>query len=126
MPTKRGGKEIITVDIYKENYDILKETADKERLPIVQYINNMLALNIEKDRFLRQYAPGWEVQRPIEGDRIAFLNTKTRQFADVFVRDGELRCALDKSTDCIHTHYAWALPELARINVKRPPTAPER
>lgn len=123
---KRGGREVITVDIYQETYNLLKAEAKKQRYPVVKYINDMLAMNVEKDQFLREYAPGWEVRRPMEEDRITFINAKTREFAEVFVRDGELRCSLDESTDCIHTHYAWALPEVARLNIKRPPSAPAR
>src|SRR5690606_39324369 len=54
---KRGGKEVITVEIFKETYDVMKANAEKKRWNTKDYINTVLMEAIERDKFLQSYAP---------------------------------------------------------------------
>lgn len=54
---KRGGKEVITVEIFKETYDTMKAIATKKHWSTKNYINNVLLEAIERDKFLYSYAP---------------------------------------------------------------------
>ena len=40
---KRGGKEVVTVEIFKDTYDTMKSTAEKMRWNTKEYINSVLA-----------------------------------------------------------------------------------
>ena len=53
---KRGGKEVITVEIFKETYDTMKAIATKKHWGTKDYINNVLLEAIERDKFLYSYA----------------------------------------------------------------------
>lgn len=45
---KRGGKEVITVEIFKETYDVMKVNAEKRRWNTKDYINTVLMEAIER------------------------------------------------------------------------------
>jgi hypothetical protein len=120
---KRGGKIVTPVDIYMENYQVLKEQARHQRYYIKEYINRILELAIQKDKFLERYAPYLSVDSFID-DRITLLdsNPQTKfKYIDVKVRDHELICEQDEKTDCVHCHFVWAIPQVAKLNLKKPP-----
>jgi hypothetical protein len=120
---KRGGKMVTPVDIYMENYSILREQASKKRYFIKDYINQILDLAIQKDKFLERYAPFLSVDSFID-DRITLLDSNPSskfKYIDVKVRDHELICEQDETTDCVHCHFVWAIPEIAKLNLKKPP-----
>src|SRR5262249_33976854 len=83
---KRGGKEVVTVEIFKETYDIMKENAVKKRWNTKDYINTVLMEAIERDKFLHTYAPslsklGYE-------DNILFIrDAKQGKTAEIYLRD---------------------------------------
>jgi hypothetical protein len=119
MMVKRGGKEVITVEIFKETYDVMKATAGKKRWNTKDYINTVLTEAIERDKFLQTYAPflskiGFE-------DNILFVrDAKLGKTAEVYLRDRTLYCNVCESKDCIHIHYALALPETAKLYLRKP------
>lgn len=116
---KRGGKEVITVEIFKETYDVMKANAEKKRWNTKDYINTVLMEAIERDRFLQSYAPslskiGYE-------DNILFIrDAKKSKTAEVYLRDRALYCNLCESKDCVHIHYALALPEVVKLFLRKP------
>jgi hypothetical protein len=116
---RRGGKEVITVEIFKETYDVMKATAGKKRWNTKDYINTVLMESIERDKFLQTYAPflskiGFE-------DNILFVrDAKLGKTAEVYLRDRTLYCNVCDSKDCIHIHYALALPETAKLYMRKP------
>jgi hypothetical protein len=119
MMVKRGGKEVITVEIFKETYDVMKATASKKRWNTKDYINTVLTEAIERDKFLQTYAPflskiGFE-------DNILFVrDAKLGKTAEVYLRDRTLYCNVCDSKDCMHIHYALALPETAKLYLRKP------
>jgi len=121
MVVRRSG--VVTVDIFKTNYNILKDKAEVKRYSIKEYINKILELAIQKDKFLERYAPFLSVNNFID-DRVTLIdrNPKTKwKYIDVKVRDHQLICEPEEKTDCIHCHFVWAIPEVAKLNLKKPP-----
>ena len=116
---RRGGREVITVEIFKETYDVMKATATKKRWNTKDYINTVLTEAIERDKFLQTYAPflskiGFE-------DNILFVrDSKLGKTAEVYLRDRTLYCNVCDSKDCLHIHYALALPETAKLYLRKP------
>jgi hypothetical protein len=118
--------QTVTVDIDKEVYEEIKQKAVQKRFFVKDYVNSILKMNVEKDKFLERYAPHLSVDEMQEPNVIILKDTERRGLVDVRVVDSELRCDADESTDCVHAHFVWALPEVAKLNIKRPPTAPKR
>ena len=68
---KRGGKEVITVEIFKETYDAMKLIATRKRWSAKDYINTVLIEAIERDKFLHSYSPS--LSRVGYQDNILFI-----------------------------------------------------
>ncbi len=116
---KRGGKEVITVEIFKQTYDFMKSTAEKMHWNTKEYINSVLVDAIERDRFLQSYAP--YLSKIGYQDNILFIrDAKAGKTAEVYLKDRMLYCGLCESKDCNHIHYAFALPEIAKMFLKKP------
>lgn len=115
---KRGGKEVITVEIFRETYEFMKSVAEKKRWNTKEYINSILKEAIERDRFLQVYAP-FLVRVGYEGNILFIRDSKIGKTAEILLREQVLYCNLCESKDCIHIHYALALPEVAKLYLKR-------
>ncbi|AIC16933.1 hypothetical protein NVIE_026640 [Nitrososphaera viennensis EN76] len=116
---KRGGKEVITVEIFKQTYEVMKSAAEKMHWNTKEYINSVLVEAIERDRFLQSYAP--YLSKIGYQDNILFIrDSKAGKTAEVYLKDRTLYCGLCESKDCSHIHYAFALPEVAKMFLKKP------
>lgn len=115
---RRGGKEVVTVEIFKETYDVMKANAEKKRWNTKDYINIVLMEAIERDHFLLSYAPslskiGYE-------DNILFIrDARKNKTAEIYLRDRGLYCNVCDEKDCVHIHYALALPETAKLFLRK-------
>lgn len=116
---KRGGKEVVTVEIFKETYELMKSNAERMRWNTKEYINTVLAEAIERDKFLQTYAPF--LSKVGYQDNILFIrDAKVGKTAEIYLKDRALYCGLCESKDCMHIHYAFALPEVAKMFLKKP------
>lgn len=115
---KRGGKEVITVEIFKGTYDTMKAIATKKHWSTKDYINNVLLEAIERDKFLYSYAPSLS-KVGYEGNILFIRDAKLRKTAEISLRDRSLYCNVCNSKDCVHIHYAFALPEMAKLYLHR-------
>jgi hypothetical protein len=116
---KRGGKEVITVEIFKETYDVMKANAEKKRWNTKDYINMVLMEAIERDRFLQSYAPSLS-KIGYEDNTLFIRDAKKSKTAEVYLRDRALYCNVCEEKNCVHVHYALALPETAKLYLLRP------
>jgi hypothetical protein len=115
---KRGGKEVITVEIFKETYDAMKVIATRKRWSAKDYINTVLMEAIERDKFLRSYAPSLS-KVGYEDDILFIRDIKLGKTAEIYLRDRSLYCNVCECKDCVHIHYALALPEVAKLYIRR-------
>jgi hypothetical protein len=115
---KRGGKEVITVEIFKETYDAMKVIATGKRWSTKDYINTVLVEAIERDKFLQSYAPSLS-KVGYEEDILFVRDAKLKETAEIYLRDRSLYCNICESKDCVHIHYALALPEVAKLYLQR-------
>lgn len=116
---KRGGKQVITVEIFKETYDLMKAVAEKKRWNTKEYINTVLRDAIERQKFLHAYAP-YLLRVGHEGNILFIRDSKMRKTAEIHLRDRSLFCSICESRDCTHIHYAFALPEIAKLYLQKP------
>ena len=114
MPVRRGGRNVVTVEIFIENYEKMKQRAIQKRLNIKEYVNDFLQLYLEKEEFLSRVAPSLSVDS-YEGNRITLKDVKKKVLVDVFYINGELQCDADQSSNCIHTKFIWMIPEISKI-----------
>jgi hypothetical protein len=115
---KRGGKEVITVEIFKETYDAMKVIATRKHWSTKDYINSVLMESIERDKFLRSYAPSLS-KVGYEDDILFIRDIKLGKTAEIYLRDRSLYCNVCECKDCVHIHYALALPEVAKLYIRR-------
>ena len=115
---KRGGKEVVTVEIFKETYEAMKTIATKKRWSTKDYVNTVLLEAIERDRFLQLYAPSLS-KVGYEDDTLFIRDAKLGKTAEIYLRDRSLYCNVCNSKDCVHIHYAFALPEMAKLYLHR-------
>lgn len=116
---KRGGKEVITVEIFKETYDVMKANAEKKRWNTKDLINTVLAEAIERDRFLQSYAP-YLSKIGYESNVLFIKDSRLGKTAEVYLRDRALYCSVCEERNCVHVHYALALPETAKLYLRKP------
>lgn len=114
---KRAGREVVTVEIYKDTYDIMKKTAEENRYETKTYINEILVMNIEKDQFLKKYAPYLE-KVGFRDNVLILKDSKKVEYIEVFLKNDKLYCSADEDKDCMHIHFALAMPELGRLKSK--------
>ena len=114
MPVKRGGRSVVTVEIFVENYEKMKQRAIQKRLNIKEYVNEFLQGYLEKEEFLARVAPSLSVDS-YQGNRITLKDVKKKILVDVFYVSGELQCEADQSNNCIHTKFIWMIPEISKI-----------
>lgn len=116
---KRGGKEVITVEIFRETYEIMKSVAEKKRWNTKGYINSILKEAIERDKFLQAYAPFLH-KVGFEGNVLFIKDSKLGKTAEIYLKDHTLYCSICESGDCVHIHYTLALPEVTRMYLRSP------
>ena len=115
---KRGGKEVITVEIFRDTYEIMKSEAGRKRWNTKDYINSVLKDAIEHDKFLQAYAP-YLAKVGYEGNTLFIKDSKLGKVAEIYLRDHALYCNVCESKDCTHIHFALALPEAAKLFLRR-------
>jgi len=114
---KRKNRQMIAIP-NKELYERAKTKALEKGLTLQAYVNTMLNLNIEKDEFLKHYAP--HLSATVGEDSIYVKDSKRGgRTAEIVLRDGKLVCYLDEDSDCEHIKFAIALPEIARLHLNK-------
>lgn len=111
---KQPKKRMPTVAIEPELYRKLREKAGEKRTELIRYVNDVLAASIEKDEFLKMYAPNLS-RRDIIGNCLIVWDDMKRRAAEVWLREGNLYCELCKQDDCMHVHFALAIPEVGKL-----------
>jgi hypothetical protein len=74
---------------------------------------------VEREKFLRAYMPFLSMIGS-EANVLFIRDSKTKKISEVHLRDRMLWCSVCESSDCIHVHYALALPETAKLYLKSP------
>ena len=96
----------------------MKVVAARKRWSAKDYINTVLMEAIDRDKFLRSYAPS--LSKVGYEDYILFIrDTKLGKTAEIYLCDPSLYCNDCESEDCVHIHYALALPEVAKLYIRR-------
>ena len=116
MSSHTGSKRKPTVAIKDDVYEKAKTKAAEKGLTLVDYVNETILQSVEKDAFLKTYAP--HIEKISTGDTIILRDNKTKTIVEVYLKDGKMHCSSDGSHDCIHVHIALGLSEVGRLKKK--------
>lgn len=109
---KRAGRDVVTVEVFKDTYDSLKKSAEERRSTTKEFTNSLLTNNLLRLYYLGMIAPELSVDS-CEDNRITLKDSKARRLIDVYQKDKEFYCELDKAMDCIHSRFVWSSPEIS-------------
>ena len=84
------------------------------------FVNDLLQEVIEKDNFLKVYAPSFQVLDIHDNVLMLLDNHHRNKVVEVYLKDGELWCSEDKNSTCKHVRFCFAVPEVARLNLTKP------
>jgi hypothetical protein len=107
----RSGRQIVTVDVFKETYDSLKKNAEYSRQTTKQFINFLLINALTKFDYLNEVSPELSVDS-YGDDRVTLKDSKARKLIDVNLKEEGLVCDLDEKKDCEHTKFVLVSPEV--------------
>lgn len=75
------------------------------------YISYMFESRMQENETLARRAP--MIKRvSTDSDRAVLLDNTTNRIAEIVFQNGELFCQLCEESDCLHTGFAYALPEV--------------
>jgi hypothetical protein len=114
MVVIRGGRKVVTVEVFAENYERIKIKASQKKQNIKEYVNDLLGVYLEKEDFIHLIAPSLSIDS-YEGNRITVKDVKEKVLVDVFYKNGDLQCEKDQRNNCIHTRFIWMTPEISKI-----------
>jgi hypothetical protein len=115
QPKRRLPSVAINDSLYKK----LKDKAAEKGLDLQRYVNDSLEMGLNKDEFLKLYAPHLSKRDIIDNCLIIWDDLRKRA-AEVWLREQKLVCDLCQKDDCIHVHFALALPEVAKLTDVNP------
>jgi hypothetical protein len=116
--TDERDRGLMTVKLSREVYERYKERAIHDRYAIGEYLNQLLRDWLDKEEFISRFAAHLSTE-DFDENLIILKDMKERKIIEVYLKDSELQCEFHKSTNCIHTKFAWSRPELGRITRKR-------
>lgn len=123
MPLTKGDKQ---VQIHRDLVEKLKSKWEdkKKKLPQTNktfngFVNEVLSDFIEKDEFLQRFAPALSLES--HSFNVLFIRDSKRQaLAEIYRYDKKIKCALCNKFDCEHVHFALAIPEVAKLGLRKP------
>jgi hypothetical protein len=94
---------------------LLREYTNQPRKPALgAYVENLIYDVIESDEALRRYGPLLE-EMAVDDNRILIRDNRKNEVAELTFRDNVLFCNLDKSDNCVHIGFAWAIPKVYKV-----------
>jgi len=111
----------ITEKLLDKHKQALENSPTKTKDDFGGYVNDLLLSVIEKDEFLRIFAPAISVIDIYKDTIYLKENKKGRaETIEVYLKNNELYCSKDNTDNCIHIKYAFAIPEIAKLNLRKP------
>lgn len=81
------------------------------------FVNELLHDLLEKDEFLRHYAP-FLSEEGCTRDTLYVKDFKQNKTAEIHFNNDKLYCSLCESTSCFHIQFAMATPRVSKLNLK--------
>ena len=106
-PTK-----INTIDITdSRTYSKLADAAEKRRLSLRKYVNEVLKMKVDKDDFMLKYMPNLK-KIAFEEGIIYVKDSKISKTSQIHIKNNIVFCDLCNSKSCNHVLFAMACQKL--------------
>ena len=109
-------KEKTTVYISHPTYPLIKAEAEAQRYSVKEYINRILEQHLEKQEFLSKVVPDLSLDSlDYEINKLVIKDSRLGRLHNVYFRNFQMECETCRSSDCIHTRYAFTLDDIYRL-----------
>jgi hypothetical protein len=118
-------REKTTVHISHPTYPLIKAEAEGQRYSVKEYINKILEQHLEKQEFLSKVVPDLSLDSlDYEINKLVIKDSRLGRLYNVYFRNFQMECETCRSSDCIHTRYAFTLDDIYRLRKydQLPPT----
>ena len=103
-------REKTTVHISHPTYPLIKAEAEAQRYSVKEYINKILEQHLEKQEFLSKVVPDLSLDSlDYEINKLVIKDSRLGRLYNVYFRNFQMECETCRSSDCIHTRYAFSL-----------------
>jgi hypothetical protein len=110
----RKGKT--TVYISHPAYPLIKAEAEIQRYSVKEYINKILEQHLEKHEFLSKVVPDLSLDSlDYEINKVVIKDSRLGRLYNVYFRNFQMECESCRSSDCLHTRYAFTLDDIYRL-----------
>lgn len=125
MPLSRKSKLVairteLTQQLIDKHQTCLKRKPTQTNQDFGGFVNDLLQDVIEKDNFLKVYAPSLQVLDIHDNVLMLMDSHHKNKVIEVYLKDGELWCSDDRSQTCRHVRFCFAVPDVARLNLMPP------
>ena len=123
MPLAKGSKNItirvgLMPRLINKHQEEIRSKPHKTDRKLIGFVNDLLSDVLDKDEFLKHFAPYLSIIDIV--DNILYIkDSKIKHSIEIYLKNGSLYCDYDKNFSCRHIHYAFAIPEIARLDLKR-------
>ena|SRR5918996_1521614 len=109
-------KEKTTVYISHPTYPLVKAEAEAQRYSVKEYINRILEQHLEKKEFLSKVVPDLSLDSlDYEINKVVIKDSRLGRLHNVYFRNFQMECETCRSSDCLHTRYAFTLDDIYRM-----------
>jgi hypothetical protein len=109
-------KEKTTVYISHPTYPSIKTEAEAQRYSVKEYINKILEQHLEKQEFLSRVVPDLSLDSlDYEINKVVIKDSRLGRLHNVYFRNFQMECETCRSSDCLHTRYAFTLDDIYRL-----------
>lgn len=109
-------KKKTTVYISHPTYPLIKAEAEAQRYSVKEYINRILEQHLEKQEFLSKVVPDLSLDSlDYEINKIVIKDSQLGRLHNVYFRNFQMECETCRSSDCLHTRYAFTLDDIYRL-----------
>ena len=115
--TKPGWKTVLLREEIVSRLEKLREQKQEGRprkIALGAFIEDLVWPVLESDGMLRKYGPFLE-EFAIEEDKIFIRDNRLGELVELTLRDNALYCGRDRSDNCVHIGFAWAIPKVYRF-----------
>jgi hypothetical protein len=109
-------REKTTVYISHPTYPLIKAEAEAQRYSVKEYINKILEQHLEKQEFLSKVVPDLSLDSlDYEINKLVIKDSRLGRLHNVYFRNFQMECETCRSSDCLHTRYAFTLDDIYRL-----------
>lgn len=107
------------ITVKTEVYDSIAKFYNKEKSDksFTQWISEKLIMMMEKEEFLKFYAPHLK-KIAIQDNSVILRDGKLKRLIEVVYSDNKFWCDIDKKECCIHIQFVLGLPDIVKFKMK--------